>query len=483
MTVWAEPPLSRREARRKGRQESGETDVVSDASSEEELAAAAAAEEAARFGGDPVVWSNRSGGRRAQWTPPVTPSSFAPVQEAAEPVKITAHEGSGTPTPDNSGESQEEVAPELTMTRRELRALRERAEAAANASPEIVFLPTPEAEPTPAAPQKTSPKFAEPPHAEPGEAEPGEAEPTYVSTTNFALADPIPELINPESADWKFRNSHLRPEPAPSPGSSAKNAPAEAPTSSVSGEDEPEYIEAEIVEESDSAADSERHASVPREDDRSPSIISDRGTEDEDVSAARPESLRPFDSLFRSAPPATEGPEAAAEAITGAELPAKPYGHWTTQAELDDAAPSVDGLLSRDVGVTTGAITTHALVLPSIPEAGDQLLAALTPTGEIILTGSVDLPRTFGSTGAHPARFDHPDMDALIDDSDREDADAMSAPVRAIRAVSSTGSSRGVIEAPARPRSRLPLIIGITVGGLILVAGAFVAAAIIFKVI
>ena len=131
--------------------------------------------------------------------------------------------------------------------------------------------------------------------------------------------------------------------------------------------------------------------------------------------------------------------------------------------------------------MTTGAITTSALVLPSIPESGAQLLAPLTNTGEIMVTGSIDLPRTFGSTGAHPARFDHPDVDALLEESDREDAVSTSAPVRAIRAVSSTSSTRGVIEPPAKPKSKLPLIGGIILGGIILVVGAFVAAALVFN--
>jgi len=99
-----------------------------------------------------------------------------------------------------------------------------------------------------------------------------------------------------------------------------------------------------------------------------------------------------------------------------------------------------------------------------------------------MVTGSVDLPRSFGSTGAHPALFDHPDVDALIEESDREDAAAESAPVRAIRAVSSTSSTRGVIEAPAPRKSRLPLIAGITGGSALLVAAGVVAAGFIFNV-
>ena len=203
----------------------------------------------------------------------------------------------------------------------------------------------------------------------------------------------------------------------------------------------------------------------------------------------QPESLSPFDALFlpsssgarpvNVAPPLLEhdggrGVEPAPDAA--------PYGHWSTQAALDDASQSNEAMLSRNVGHTTGAITTHALVLPSAPSSGDHLLNVVTVTGEIMVTGSIDLPRSFGSTGAHPALFDHPDVDALIDESDREDAVSESAPVRAIRAVSSNSSTRGVIEAPAPRKSRLPLIAGITGGSALLVAAGVVVAGFIFNV-
>jgi len=202
----------------------------------------------------------------------------------------------------------------------------------------------------------------------------------------------------------------------------------------------------------------------------------------------QPESLSRFDALFlppsfaepvNDAPPLLEheggrGVEPAPDAA--------PYGHWSTQAALDDVNQSNEAVLSRNIGFSTGAITTHALVLPSTPSSMDHPLNSVTATGEIMVTGSVDLPRSFGSTGAHPALFDHPDVDALIDASDREDAASESAPVRAIRAVSSTSSTRGVIEAPAPRKSRLPLIAGITGGSALLVAAGVVAAGFIFNV-
>ena len=471
MTVWADPPRSRREARQKVREEAG---GASETISEEELAAAAAEEAAER--GEPAIRRTGSGGRRAQWSPATVTSSFAPASPRQH------HEPD-----DNTAESQADVAPELTMTRRELRALRERVATAGQPAPDIVFLPTGvddeviEAEVVDAAVVDGAVVDADPP-----EAELVASRNSDPATGGQDAAAPIPDLIEPPSGDWAFRASRpsVRAEqPAeatsadPRAGSTDGRATADgAAESSASTDTELEYIEAELVDETG----------------ESQSPVGGESRDQSEMAAHTdvPETLSPFDAMFRAPSsgsadaqaPTSSNSRPAAVPVPVTEPGLKPYGHWTTQAALADAAPSIDGFLSRDVGVTTGAITTHALILPSIPESGDQLLAPFTNTGEIMITGSIDLPRTFGSTGAHPARFDHPDVDALIDESDREDAVSASAPVRAIRAVSSTGSTRGVIEAPTKPRSRLPLVAGIVLGGIILVVGAFVAAALIFNV-
>ena len=499
MTVWADPPRSRREARQKVREEAG---AASETISEEELAAAAAEEAAER--GEPAIRRTGSGGRRAQWSPGTVTSSFAPASPRQH------HEPD-----DNTAESQADVAPELTMTRRELRALRERVATAGQPAPDIVFLPTgvddvgrsaasthpeqslleAERDDTDVADEAkvVDPWVIEAEVADAAAVDADSLEAELVASRTFDpatggqdAAAPIPDLIEPPSGNWAFRASRpsVRAEqPAaatsadPGAGGTDGHATADgAAESSASTDTELEYIEAELVDETG---------------DSQPPVGGE--SRDQSEMAAHtdvPETLSPFDAMFRAPSSVSADPQApassnarpAAVPVAVTEPGLKPYGHWTTQAALADAAPSIDGFLSRDVGVTTGAITTHALILPSIPESGDQLLAPFTNTGEIMITGSIDLPRTFGSTGAHPARFDHPDVDALIDESDREDAVSASAPVRAIRAVSSTGSTRGVIEAPTKPKSRLPLVAGIVLGGIILVVGAFVAAALIFNV-
>jgi hypothetical protein len=144
----------------------------------------------------------------------------------------------------------------------------------------------------------------------------------------------------------------------------------------------------------------------------------------------------------------------------------RPIGHWSVQAEMDDDDGLFENTLTRRVGAGTSAITTSALVLPSVPQASD-LTRPLTSTGEILVTGSIDLPRSLGSTGAHPHRVDNSDYED--DPLDSQVSSPDSAPVRAIRAVSTHTSTRGVIESK-RPQSNR-LLTGIIITASVLVVG------------
>ena len=93
----------------------------------------------------------------------------------------------------------------------------------------------------------------------------------------------------------------------------------------------------------------------------------------------------------------------------------KPVGHWTVAAQraLDRAEP-FDQLLSRG-GVSHGVpTTTNALILPIAARHG-PLGNPLATSGEVIVTGSIDLPRSYGATGVHPSQIDSSDVDRLFD--------------------------------------------------------------------
>ncbi|CAN5391450.1 hypothetical protein BH10ACT4_BH10ACT4_09720 [soil metagenome] len=159
-----------------------------------------------------------------------------------------------------------------------------------------------------------------------------------------------------------------------------------------------------------------------------------------------------------------------------------PVGHWSTQALIDDDEQVQENTFARDVAATSGAITTSALVLPSMP-TGEDIMGPLSGTGEILITGSINLPSSMGSTGVHPARYDHSDVDALLEADDREDSDPESAPVRAIRAISTNTASGDVINSmKPRKTSRLPLILIVSAAVMAVGVVVLLVAGLIFKI-
>ncbi|ANF33253.1 hypothetical protein A0130_01720 [Leifsonia xyli] len=176
------------------------------------------------------------------------------------------------------------------------------------------------------------------------------------------------------------------------------------------------------------------------------------------------------------APAASTAPAAAeAEEDTAAQERrpfTPPTGHWSTAAELDDQNQPIT---TRNVTQSTAATTTNALILPVIPQP--DVSSPLTQTGEILVTGSIDLPRGMGATGAHPDRIDSSDIDRLLDGEENEFNTSEVQPVRASRAISTHTSTRGVIAPPKKRGNALPVIL-MTVAGVLAVGviGLLVAA-------
>lgn len=181
-------------------------------------------------------------------------------------------------------------------------------------------------------------------------------------------------------------------------------------------------------------------------------------------------------AVQQASPVEQVAPQSAAESpATGTWTP--PVGHWSTQADLNDENELYENTLNRTIG--TGSATTSALVLPVIP-MGSDIRGALTGTGEIMLTGSIDLPHSYSSTGASD-RFEHGGIDSLFDMNDADVVSTDSAPVRAIRAVSTHNTSgHGVThtQKPKGTRALTALLIAassmaVVVAGLLVAAFAF----------
>jgi hypothetical protein len=180
--------------------------------------------------------------------------------------------------------------------------------------------------------------------------------------------------------------------------------------------------------------------------------------------------------------PAAAEPRSAPERSTDdAELPSTVTGHWSRANEVDRQNEAFDQILSRGVGPSGGATTTSALILPSVPSA-PPATGPITATGEILVTGSIDLPRGLGSTGQHPDRYDTSEMDRMFDQAEGELNTSDVEPIRASRAVSGHTSTRGVITPPKKSRGRLPLILSITAGVLLVAVVGLLVAGYVLKV-
>lgn len=145
----------------------------------------------------------------------------------------------------------------------------------------------------------------------------------------------------------------------------------------------------------------------------------------------------------------------------------KPVGHWTSQLNLpDDREEPYDQLLSRGGSPRGVPTTTNALILPSLPDQG-ALGTPLAPSGEIMVTGSIDLPRSYGATGVHPSQIDSADVDRLFD-SVEDVAGTGVAPIAATRAISTQGQNRAMMAPPSKEGMNVPLVLAVTAGVLAL---------------
>lgn len=151
---------------------------------------------------------------------------------------------------------------------------------------------------------------------------------------------------------------------------------------------------------------------------------------------------------------------------SGREFPAR-SGNAQNDGDFDD-------LISRAVAQegSTSSTGTSALILPSMPEDTGGLTGPLGATGDLYVTGSLKLPKSLGETGGHSALHDSIEMDPITGDQmpHRDDANEGPAPVSARHAVSArVDSGIPVVAKPTREKSKLPLVLSLTGGGLLIV--------------
>ncbi|SMQ67101.1 hypothetical protein SAMN06295909_1500 [Plantibacter sp. VKM Ac-1784] len=137
------------------------------------------------------------------------------------------------------------------------------------------------------------------------------------------------------------------------------------------------------------------------------------------------------------------------------------------KASQADKEVAFEDLLGSGM-TSTGQITTSSLIIPVAPaqaEAG----ATSNSTGEILITGTIDLPRGLGSAGQDPNHFDGAGIDRLIEGDELPASVTAASPVAASRAVSSHGSTRDVV--PATTNQSNKLLMTLAIAAAVLAAG------------
>jgi hypothetical protein len=163
--------------------------------------------------------------------------------------------------------------------------------------------------------------------------------------------------------------------------------------------------------------------------------------------------------------PTIDEPEAAPKSVSpllGASL----LGDAPEASEpaVVEFPPSFDQLLSR----TTGSIAIpNTLIVSQAPEVA-ALVAPVTSTGEVIITGTFNLPEGLGSTGHAKGTADGKEIDATLVDGELP-SHSSPTPIAASAAVSTVKTPGDVIKPPTPEKGgKLMMSLAITAGVLAL---------------
>ncbi|OIH98947.1 MULTISPECIES: hypothetical protein [unclassified Curtobacterium] len=452
----AQPPLSRRQAR------------------ERERAAAA--------GSQPVTPPPTVAAPEGSTTDRARPGSHAaPAPTGAAPSSSAPGTPSSAPgVPPFPPDSATDIVPGSGgLTRRQLRQLR--------AAESQAVQPVPLRNPTPQSSDRTvEDVLGSVDTIDPGTAQrstPDTAEPSPVldqaAVAQATEADGSPDALEPldeaaAHAEEPRRHRSTWSPPSEADGDAATPVAAPADTTDAAADDD-----TDDDTDSDAADESTSDGAAPRPQSATPAVTLPP-VQTASTPAVFPLSLDAEDDDTNEVPlpgaaAATEDAPVASQRptepkpVTTAFAP--PAGHWSQQAhDSNDSEVHDEETGARRVAVTN----TNAIILPNSALADPT--GALNATGEVILTGSIDLPASLSSTGSHRP-IDGAEVDRLLEQHD-EQPETDASPVRASRAVSSHTSTRQVVLAAAKPKeSRTPVILGIAVGGVgIAAAGVIIVA-------
>jgi len=367
--------------------------------------------------------------------------------QAVQPVPLRA------PTPQSSDRTVQDVLGSVDRLETDERPTPARpgSAAASPAAPEPAVVPPPSAQDAPSVPSPAAPVGSTPTPSVPSAPEPAEtvrldaaavAQATEADGSPDAL-EPLSEAAAHAEEPRRHRSTWASPDEDTDTAETAITPAADLPTSST-----PVVFPLSL-------------------DDDTNEVPVQRPTS----ASGGPASGRPASADDAPRVPASFARQTEPKPVTTAF--AAPAGHWSQLADdANDAEVHDEETGARRVAVQN----TNSIVLPDSALADPT--GALNATGEVILTGSIDLPASLSSTGSHRP-IDGAEVDRLLEQHD-EQPETDASPVRASRAISSHTSTRQVVLAAAKPKeSRTPVILGVTVGAVGLAAAAVIIVALV----
>lgn len=170
-----------------------------------------------------------------------------------------------------------------------------------------------------------------------------------------------------------------------------------------------------------------------------------------------PASESPWSAITPDDEPEDEPKERVVNPMLGAAL-------LESEPESAELPPSFDQLLSRSTGTVS---MPNALILSQAPEVA-PISAPMSATGEVLITGTLNLPEGLGSTGHARGTADGKEVDATLVDGELP-AHSSPTPIAASAAISTVKTAGEVIKPPVPEKgSKLMLTLAITAGALAL---------------
>lgn len=365
----------------------------------------------------------------------------------------------------------EQQPPTPQLTRRQLRELRNTASNPIIVDPDATDdASATGAEPTPA------------PAPLPRAAEPVEVPPAPVPQTSVDLGSPALTRRQARLQE-KIRTASI---PVVTATGEHPTVAAESDDSDASGprdaDDAARTVESDAADED---AQDGAELDAPRADGEVEAADgADAETEDASLDAIASSSELADDEAVSSEPTVSEEPIAEDDDVADDERAidetageAEPERHVVSndlgadllagESAASDVPASFDQLLSRSAAATGAFTTPNALILAENPDGG-PLVAPVTATGEVLITGTFTLPENFGSTGVVPGVADGKEVDAVLVDGELP-ASSSPTPIAASAAISTIKSAEDVIRPPAPEKgSRWTVALAITAGALAL---------------